>query len=614
METIGAFRLQNYLKRLAFFVFTWSALTSVKFIFAKSDVFSSKFVVLALFSLIALEMVHMLVLAFWRGLYGLPDRWVRSNYHLPLMALASGVQLFLLKMNLLVWTSFDILFLMSFLLSGIMIFRMKKGPLFPVALIFIFLVLVVGPQAYYSYYNNVFKLDELVNFPLLFEVLPFYQTIGLYLLTGLFVLSVAKVTFTVVRSFPFHFVALSMLALISGYFMVTKFELLEKTGMDRRKIVDWSETVTSSSLGVYPSILYYELKRLHNVGQVARFKGNRFQMRETTLFESFKETPKANIHIFLAESWINFARMTGFDGLKPVDSIFNEGSLTKTRIFGGATAVAEFEVLCGVPGLGQIARIDFNAMKGYKTPCLPNILAKKGYQTVVSNVWGPTFFNSRNAYSSIGFEQKHFNCASCKNSYLTDLPAEGDYVFDGDLFAKNIEFLKNHLSGSDRPIFNYVVGAYGHTPFRRNFNKRPSLYKNDILPPKLVNVINHYLYRLRAMEWYLEQLQEIDPGGIVVFFGDHLPNVTGKEMYQFHNYPDNGNHKMTETFIFYKGQHFRFNQIDQYQIPHIVGDILSGVYKCSPDKICRLDHIPRRISVDEYQRIIAGSIIKGLYE
>ena len=115
---------------------------------------------------------------------------------------------------------------------------------------------------------------------------------------------------------------------------------------------------------------------------------------------------KRNVHIFVMESFIDPLQM----GLQlPVDPIdprmrqwFAGESLSPA--YGGATAQAEFEILCGIPARYDLADyIIFNNFGGEPVDCLPNLLSKLGY-TTISTVAAPrSYYNYGKAYHSLGF-------------------------------------------------------------------------------------------------------------------------------------------------------------------------------------------------------------------
>ncbi len=116
-----------------------------------------------------------------------------------------------------------------------------------------------------------------------------------------------------------------------------------------------------------------------------------------------------NLHVVLEESFWDPAPLTAA-GVKqsPLDPRFlalwdQAGrSTAMSPAFGGQTANAEFEVLCGFP-LAQGA-VRFEQAMNDAVPCLPRLLAQAGYRTVASHPNEPGFWNRQASYDRLGFE------------------------------------------------------------------------------------------------------------------------------------------------------------------------------------------------------------------
>ena len=95
-------------------------------------------------------------------------------------------------------------------------------------------------------------------------------------------------------------------------------------------------------------------------------------------------------------------------------------------------------------------------------------------------------------------------------------------MFDGDLFEQNLDFVKQYQATQSKPLFNYVLGVYGHWPNERDMDKYPDVFKLEGFE-SMQRVINEYYYRIYALESYLKELQEIDPNALILVISDHLP-------------------------------------------------------------------------------------------
>ena len=122
-------------------------------------------------------------------------------------------------------------------------------------------------------------------------------------------------------------------------------------------------------------------------------------------------------------------------------------------VFGGYTANSEFEVLCGFPVTKDNVKFERQLLNA--VPCLPHILADKGYRTVVSHPNVPVFWNRTNAYRNIGFQTYW----SIQDFALDDMNRE--FLSDASLYRQVMEKISGSLD-TKQPILDYIVTYFGH--------------------------------------------------------------------------------------------------------------------------------------------------------
>jgi hypothetical protein len=182
-------------------------------------------------------------------------------------------------------------------------------------------------------------------------------------------------------------------------------------------------------------------------------------------------------------------------------------------VFGGYTANSEFEVLCGFPVVKDNVKFERQLLNN--VPCLPHILADKGYRTVVSHPNVPVFWNRVNAYRRIGFQTYW----SQQDFILDDMNRE--FLADVSLYRQVLEKISGSLH-AHQPILDYIVTYFGHWNYPLS-ESRP----NKITSPSIVEEVSTYAntvyYKSRELMVFINQLRQRDPDGIIVVFGDHLP-------------------------------------------------------------------------------------------
>jgi phosphoglycerol transferase MdoB-like AlkP superfamily enzyme len=230
-------------------------------------------------------------------------------------------------------------------------------------------------------------------------------------------------------------------------------------------------------------------------------------------------TPR-NIHIVLLESfWDPGALKKARYDRDPMPRDFREfwkrsgNSKALSPVFGGYTANSEFEMLCGFPVVKDSVKFERRLLND--VPCLPHILAERGYWTVASHPNVPVFWNRVNAYRRIGFKTYW----ALDDFVLDDMNRE--FLSDKSLYRQVLDKVSSALA-SRRPILNYIVTYFGHWNYPLSAD-RPNRIKTASEVEEAFTYANTVYYKARELMEFLKQLRERDPDGIIVVFGDHLP-------------------------------------------------------------------------------------------
>ncbi len=227
-----------------------------------------------------------------------------------------------------------------------------------------------------------------------------------------------------------------------------------------------------------------------------------------------------NVHVILLESFWDVARLSAA-GLSsdPVDPRFRAlwretgHSQAMSPVFGGYTANAEFEVLCGFPVTEDA--VFFEGWLRRDVPCLPRHLAAAGYHSIASHPNIAAFWNRVNAYDRIGFDSYW----SDQDFVLDDMNRE--FLSDASLYRQVLQKIGRTVA-AETPVFNYIVTFFGHLDYPLNAQrpKRIETGGDNALVNGYANII---YYKSRELMDFLDELRRIDPGSLIVLFGDHLP-------------------------------------------------------------------------------------------
>lgn len=258
---------------------------------------------------------------------------------------------------------------------------------------------------------------------------------------------------------------------------------------------------------------------------------------------------RRNLHIILEESfWDPMVLTAAGYSQDPIDprfrDLWRQSGFTQglSPAFGGQTANAEFEILCGFP-VNQIAvKFEYGLLND--VPCLPRLLREAGFRTVASHPNVAGFWNRYAAYDRLGFET--FWAADAMD--LSD--SNGDFLSDRSLHRQ--VSAKLAATADERPLFNYIVTIDGHWMYDAS-DARPPVIDSKSAIREVRDYANMLHYKSRQMMDAVEAIRRDDPDALIVVFGDHLP-MLGRN---FAGYVESG--LLPDSFGAFTAQHYDFS-------------------------------------------------------
>ncbi len=427
------------------------------------------------------------------------------------------------------------------LVYGALYYLMRPGTWRGVIAAAPIVLLYVGMDLYYVFMHSILKLDDLLLLPEGLTVSPIWVRMGV--VAGVFFWITAFAVSLRRRPreliLPLALLLVAAIPPIAAYMAPKQF--LQLAGSRGLNIVPWSDRWTSASVGRAISLLLFAANKHRAMAELATQAPIDDPGRNPEILKSTLQKSR-NIHILVLESFFDPERFKGLSFRTPAappefKAMRAKMHVSTSPVFGGGTAQAEFELLCGVPALELYTSAEFNMLDGAKTPCLPNVLADVGYRTVATQSYKPDFFNSEKAYRSLGFQEINFPSAfaGSRPTYLQYEGTEGvkQYIFDGDLLSQNLAYVEK-LTAEGRPFLNYILGVYGHLPHKTDLERFPP--KVDVIGvgnnSQTYLAIQQFYYRAGAVAGYLKKLREIDPDSLIVITSDHLPPLDGGRIYK----------------------------------------------------------------------------------
>lgn len=284
-----------------------------------------------------------------------------------------------------------------------------------------------------------------------------------------------------------------------------------------REVVDNAQQQLSlNANATQKSTSTYEPASTHEITSTHR---RRLEPEFRAVIDPEAKPTDRNVHVFVLESFFDPLSL-GTDWIPedplPTDfrDLWKQTGYTQAMspVFGGYTANAEFEVLCGFPVTRDA--VFFEGWLRRAAPCLPSILTQLGYNTIASHPNVPGFWNRANAYQLVGFE----TYLSKADFDMTD--SIGPLLMDHSMYEQVYQYISN--TEPNAPIFNYMLTYHGHLPYPSNDN-----YPDKVAPGRDSALLNGYInqiwYKSRDLMQRLEIVRREDPDSLIVIFGDHLP-------------------------------------------------------------------------------------------
>ncbi len=250
------------------------------------------------------------------------------------------------------------------------------------------------------------------------------------------------------------------------------------------------------------------------------------------------ESPKVKPHVFIVmnEAFSDISNDPKFAYNQDNDPLKNFKELAKSPNaisghlvvpgFGGGTANTEFDVMTGMQTnlLNSVATSAFRVV-GRNTQSLARIFKKNDYQTFFLHPGESWFYNRFSVYKYFGIEDQIYSEAFSKEDY------KGNMVSDKVTMQRLIEQFETRTAENDAPIFGYIttiqnhmvytVKKYGDLPIEQAPVKGISQEAKDYF--------SVYLEGVRDADQMLKDLTDYfndqDESVVLVFFGDHLPNL-----------------------------------------------------------------------------------------
>ena len=474
-------------------------------------------------------------------------------------------------------------------------FRPGKLAAFVAALPFV--IAYITCDVFFVAYGDIVRIIDIRNLPELLKVLPFVKKAGLIFALGL--PPALLLAFVNYRRYWRAMTIAGLAILVTAAVEFFPEAVLSGLQLARLEVAEYSDAQSVNDNGRLTMALYFEVSRRVAIKQTGAYRKRGEYDQEVRATADFirQNGNRHNVYLVVLESWVDptlFRAVTYSKDPRHPDFtqlVGEEQGFSISPVFGGGTAQAEFEALCGAPALKELSEIEFDVFTGHAAGCMPGILHQAGYATYASNAYQPDYFNSNKAYAGAGFEEIYYprEYARDRETYLTVSHASDaeTYLFDGDLFSQNLAFVERTLQEHPgQPIFNYLLTMYGHEPHDIDTQLRPLVLsmKAPHDDQQLLRAANQYWYRTQAIAKYIRALIKLDPNSLIILVSDHVPPLNeGTKSYQDFRYLDNISDSihMNRIMVVEDGKVVRHRTIHHYDVPSLIYGYLTSQRYCA---------------------------------
>ncbi len=239
-----------------------------------------------------------------------------------------------------------------------------------------------------------------------------------------------------------------------------------------------------------------------------------------------------NVIFLMSESFFDVTKLAGVDFSEdPIPSYhalaekFTSGEFISNTYCGG-TGYVEMEVLTGL--CSNLLRDSETLTSLYPNsvyegiPTIADVFDSYGYRTGFLHSYNSNLYNREAIYTAFGFDDILF-----EDSFPSDAEMRGGYISDMALSEKIISMYEEK---GDEPLFLFALSMENHQPYNaEKFDDLPIGIESDILSQDELSVLSGYVNGLYDADKALMKLVEYFSGTeeptMIVFFGDHLPNL-----------------------------------------------------------------------------------------
>lgn len=194
----------------------------------------------------------------------------------------------------------------------------------------------------------------------------------------------------------------------------------------------------------------------------------------------------------------------------------------------GGTGYVELEVLTGLCSRCLRETDTLTSLPDdlyFSLPCITDVFDRQGYRAEFLHSYNSALYNRAHIYDAFGFDTVRFD-----DSFPEDAEHAGGYLSDMALTEEIIRTWE--ARDSDEPLMLFCVSMENHQPYRAEKYGAPSGFepRSGLLSREELQVMDSLIHGLadadRALGALTDYFSQKEAPVMLVFWGDHLPNLT----------------------------------------------------------------------------------------
>ena len=236
---------------------------------------------------------------------------------------------------------------------------------------------------------------------------------------------------------------------------------------------------------------------------------------------------KPNVIAIMNESFSDFTIYDNLETNKEITPFINQLSENTIKgtahvsIFGGTTANSEFEFLTGDSMYMYQGTSPYQIYIQNPVETLVSTMKEQGYTTIGMHPYKGNGYSRQSVYKHFGFDKIAFMEDFAHQEVLRG------FIGDSCLYDKIIE--EYEQKGKEEKIFSFNVTMQNHGGYETKYDNFPEeIYLTDCKGqyPKAEQALSLMHESDKAIEKLITYFEKEKEPTIIVFFGDHQPNIS----------------------------------------------------------------------------------------